>query len=223
MGLFDFLSRQTPQQRDIKFQIANAQRIQSATTASDMLAVLRDHPEWRKLPDDILKELCARTADRSRHWEVYDCDHAFEVLLFISMKRNKVATNFTWICDDTGGPASLRTPEAKLYLFAHALYHQASLLVQEAPKELTGEALSVALEDAKACAEASLTCDRYYLPSFLPAALAWVKKNGDLNKAQKILEEGVLWAERMATDRVHSISGYDEELLRQSSRLRSRS
>jgi len=213
-----FLAGETPRQRSFKFEIDNARRIQSASTASEMLAIFNDHPEWRKLPQPVLKELSLRTADRSRRWEVYDCDHAFELLLFISAKRNKVATNFTKICGNTGGSESLRTPEAKLHLFAHALYNQASLLVQEAPKALTGEALSVALEDAKACAEASLICDRYYLFSFLPAAMAWVQRNGDLDKALKILAEGLLWAERMATECVHSVSIFDEGLLSGSGR-----
>jgi len=69
-------------------------------------------------------------------------------------------------------------------------------------------------EDAKAYAEAALTCDRYFLTSFMPAAWAWVMKKGNVDRAVQILDEGIHWAQAMGHARPQKASILDEQFIK---------
>jgi len=258
MGLFDFLRTKSPQEQGLAFLMANSQIVLSARSPKEMLGILIQHPEWKRLPLDVLLELCTRAADRARKWVVYDCEHAFEILTFAAQKSGVITHNFLRLCSED--PVFTGASD-QLTLFAFTFYRRASELVQAAILKMGGRPSPAAdgsslqgslsdglprqaaflhmlgqmemtparlaqldhyyevclgsppqarigemLEDAKVYAEASLVCDRYHVLSFVPAALAWVLKEGDFGKALRICDEGIRWAAEMRTSLVHSVS-----------------
>ncbi len=184
----------------------------SERTPTQVLDFFLAHPGWRLLPQDVLEELSARVADRSRRWVTYDVDHALEVLVFMTEKSNALVHNFIPISRHTDPP--MDTPEVKLYLFSMTFEKLASKYIRQASlrgDRFSEEQVADALEDAKAFAEASLICDRYFVTSFMPSAWGWVLKNGDVERAIAILDEGIQWARQMKNVRPHKASLFDEQ------------
>jgi hypothetical protein len=184
-------------------------------TMGQVLAYLSKHPGWRQLPPDVLAELSSRVADRSRRWTVYDVDHALEILVFMTEKSNALSHNFIPICRRDNKPP-MDSPEARLYLFAMTFERLASTYIRDISEHgdrLPRKRIAEVLEDVKGYAEASLICDRYLVTSFMPSALGWALKNGDIDKAVRILDEGIGWASEMGTARPHKASPFDEQFI----------
>ena len=220
MGLFDMFKSNSIQKQTAALYENNAVIPDfgapqvSPRTPAQILAYLSKHPGWRQLPPDVLKELSARVADRSCKWTAIDVDHALEILILMTVKSNALNTNFIPICRADKPPAD--TPEWRLSMFAMKFELLASKILQqisEFAENHTPDDVADALEDAKAYAEASLTCDRYYITSFMPLAWGWVLKNGDIEKAVSILDEGIHWARNMGTARPHKASKFDEQTI----------
>lgn len=212
MGLFDIFRGNSLEKQVLAFYETNSD-LTSIRTAAQMLDFFSRHPGWKQLPQDVLQELSTRIADKSRKWVVYDSDHAFEILVFMTEKSNALVHNFIPICRDI---KSADTPEAKLYIFAMTFEKLASKYIREMSEQrdrLPERKVADGLEDAKAFAEASLICDRYFVTSFMPSAWGWVLKNDDSAKAVAILDEGIRWVKEMGTARPHKASLFDEQFI----------
>lgn len=219
MGLFDFLVGKSLEERALAFNRDNGgiipdygRRQVVPRSAELILLYLTKHPSWSQLPKDLLEELSKRVADRSREWIVYDNLHALEVLVIAEYRSSALKKNFLPICED--GSALMNTPEARLHFFAMTfsrLANQCAMTATESGgRGLPEDVIMDRLEDAKAFAEASLICSRYYLPSFMPAAWGWALKNGDITKAVAILDEGIQWGKMMSESRPHKLGVFDE-------------
>lgn len=222
MGVFDFLSGKSLEERALAFNRDNGgiipdygRRQVAPRTSGLILTFFEKHPAWRQLPKDLLEELSLRVADRSRNWVVYDPLHALEVLVLAEYRYSVLKKNFLPLCDDPS--PVMKAPEARLHLFSMTFSKLANecarALAEAEGRGYPDDMIKDRLEDAKACAEASLICDRYYLPSFIPCAWGWALKDSDIDKSIKILEEGAVWGKEMATAAPHKISLFDQEMI----------
>ena len=179
----------------------------------EILAYFGSHPGWKSLPHSVLRELTIRMLNRDKRWITFNPSHAFTIVVFATQKCNGLIHNFIPICQD---PAKVSKPEEALTLFAMTFDNLAKKFHQEVEQyrnQLPPEQASIALEDAKLYAEAALICDRYYISAFMPAALSWILRERDIDKALDILSEGIKWARDMGAERPHSTSGIDEQFM----------
>ena len=179
--------------------------LEGIQTVTQMMAFFGQHPGWSQLPRDVLEELSKRISDKSRQWIVYDTATAFKILILMTEQSNAIRENFIPICNGSKRNA----PEWNLYLFAMTFGQLASKYIREISENaesLPIVKISNGYESAKAFAESSLICDRYFISSFIPSAWGWVLKNGDSVKAISILDEGISWAKEMGVKNPHKES-----------------
>ncbi len=220
MSLFDIFKDNSLQKKTAAFYknnniIPDFGAIEVAPrSASQIFTFFSKHPGWGQLPNDLLTELSTRVADRSRNWAIYDTDHALEIVVFATERTNALIHNFIPICRDNEPP--MDTPAARLYLFAMTFEQLANKFLREVMENrdrISKDAMIKGIEDAKAFAEATLICDRYFLSSFMPAAWGWLLKDDNTEMAVSILDEAIQWANDMGTVRPHITSMFDEQFI----------
>ena len=181
-----------------------------ARTEADMTAALVAHPVWRRASAGLREELIRRLVTAKNHFQSFDSDHAFEIVVGMTHLFDVLHQNILPI----DGNRETSTPD-KLWLIAETFRKLGSNGIRETlPQAGTLDAgtTDFALTNCLMCLEAAVCIDHYRVDALeqMAWALALRARPSDADAARRVVGEAARLIPALATTAFHTVGHFDE-------------
>ncbi len=178
-------------------------------TQQEIASAFAEHPVWQRVSEDLRRELSVRLASANDHFESFDADHAFEVVAAITDLCDVLHQNILPIDGDRH-----QVSADKCWLIAETFRKLGSkglgeVIEAQATNIIDDQAAVEGLTNSTMCLEAAVCVDHYRLDAMPLMALAWVYRNQDFLKADRIIAEAERLIPILPKQRFHSVSVLD--------------
>ncbi len=178
-------------------------------TQREIASAFAEHPVWQRVSEDLRRELSVRLASANDHFTSFDADHAFEVVAGMTDLCDVLHQNILPIDRDRSHASA-----DKCWLIAETFRKLGSkglgeVIQAQASKTIDDQVAVEGLTNSTLCLEAAVCIDHYRLEAMPLMALAWVYRNQDFLKADRIMAEAERLIPILPKQRFHSASVLD--------------